>query len=156
MLSHDGPGVIDADRFSDVDRRRRGAQAAAGVIIDRAAALCDEDRALLELVYRDHCTLRDLARLRGLPPHRIRRHIARLTRRVLSPEFAFVARFRSAWSPVRRRVAGECFLLGHSVREAAKAAGISYHAARRHLDAVRSLLEASRTRPPASHPGKEP
>ena len=114
--------------------------------VDRVLRLCDAlprgDRELLEATYRDGKTAVALARLLEKDPRGLRRRIARLTARVLSPQYRFVLSHRDSWAPARRRVASEIFINGKSARAAAAALRISLHTARRHQEAVLAMHEA--------------
>lgn len=133
-------GAWDPGEAADLRRRHR--REVVDRLLDGAAHLPDDERALLEAVYRDGRSAKELAALGRAPERAMRRRIKRLTVRVLDPRFHFVARRLGAWSPTRRRVAQACVLGGRSLREAADELALSLHTVRRHHDAVNALYEA--------------
>jgi hypothetical protein len=138
-----------SDDFSDTctgwaDRRRPPRQEMVDLVLRLCDALPAGDRQLLEASFRDGKNAVELAALMGLGPRSVRRRIARLTRRVLSPEYRYVLSQRDAWPPPRRRVATEIFINGRSARAASRALRISLHTARRHHAAVVAMFEAVR------------
>jgi hypothetical protein len=132
------------DRFNDrtLDRRRAG-RGSTALILKAGQALPATDRALLHAVFEDGEPTAKLARLRGLSPRTVTHHVRRLSHRVLSPEFAFVVANRRGWPRTRAKVATACFVQGRSIREAARLARLSFHAARRHHEAVLALMQAT-------------
>lgn len=137
----------DPDQAADLRRRRR--RELCDQVLARAAWLEPSDRALLEAVYRDGRSAVELAQLTGDNPRTLRRRIRRLVRRVLGPEFAFVAGRRERWTSSRRRVAEACILHGQSMRTAASELGVSLHTVRRHLAAIRAQYEVQSDAQPA-------
>lgn len=136
-------------RMSDgVDLRRRRTRQAAQTLAERACLLPPDDRALIEAVFRDGHAVAHLAALiagqadRAARARTLRRRIRRLTARLLSREYAFVAEQLPDWSPTRRRVATACILHGRSIRDAAAELRLSLHTVRRHRAAIAELLEA--------------
>lgn len=131
---------------------------------ERLLALADflplSDAALLREVLDRGRSLAHIARLQGLPRHRIRTRITRLIARINDPTFAFVAlqrlgpisqrslrtrslaaapRWPEEWSESLRIVAQLCVLDGCSCRDAAIRSGISGHTLRRQLTTLREL-----------------
>ena len=131
------------DPSEATDLRRRHRRDMVDRVLAAAAHLPDEDRLLVEAVYRDGRSVVDLATISGAEPRTLRRHIRRLIARVLSPRYAFVALHAPDWSPTRRRVASACVLAGRSLRAASADLSLSLHAVRRHHDAVNALYEAT-------------
>ncbi len=139
-------------RMSDgVDLRRRRTRQAAQTLAERACLLPPDDRALIEAVFRDGHPVAHLAALiagqadnaeRAAHARTLRRRIRRLTARLLSREYAFVAEQLPDWSPTRRRVATACILHGRSIRDAAAELRLSLHTVRRHRAAIAELVEA--------------
>jgi hypothetical protein len=101
----------------------------------------ESDAALLRAVYGHGQSIAELARIRKERPGRTGRRVASLTRLLLSREFEFAMRHRSSLVGHRRSVATLCFIQGRSMREAARELGISFHAVRRHCEALRALME---------------
>ncbi|MCL4740804.1 MAG: hypothetical protein KJZ54_01220 [Phycisphaerales bacterium] len=144
-----GPMVFDPVETLDLRRKRRCDQAA--VALDRARHLPPQDRVLVEAVFRDGRPVAELAALiaadagdaaRATSVRGLRRRVRRLTARLLSREYAFVAEQLPDWSPTRRRVATACILHGRSIRDAAAELRLSLHTVRRHRAAIAELLEA--------------
>ena len=136
-------------RPPSLDLRRGFRREVAEVLVERAELLPEPDRRLIEGVFRDGRSIREVAAVWGDPPgpgrdeRTLRRRLHRLVRRLYSPEFLVVAQLRERWAPARRRVATACVLHGLSLREAAEALGMSMHTVRRQLDAVSAIVEAA-------------
>jgi len=143
------PGRGIAQRRSapiNPDLRRRTRREHAEAITGRAAWLPADDRELVEAVFahgRSVAAYVRTQRERGLRPglteRTARRRLRRLIQRLASPRFAFVIDQRRHWGATRRRVAMACVVQGLSLRQAARALGLSLHAVRRHMDAVDAL-----------------
>ncbi len=125
-----------------LDLRRKRQRDLVEVIALRAELLPPRDRALVEAIYREGASAKEVALLAGVSPRSVRRRLRALVQRMLEPRFVFVARSRDAWPRQRRAVATACVLHGLSLREAAKALGLSLHCVRRHMQAVQTLFEA--------------
>jgi len=126
------------------DLRRKRTPGLIERVVERAALLPDDDRALLLAVYRDATPARTIAALRGVDPRRIRRRVRALVQRVLSPSFEFVLAHAGEWPRTRKRVAVAIVIEGRSLREAAERLGVTIHTVRRHIEAIRLLERASR------------
>ena len=124
------------------DRRRRQGRDLAESLVARAEHLLPKDRALINAIYRDGSSAREVATLTGATPRAVRRRIRSLAQRVLDPRFAFVIIHREQWPPTRRKVATETILPGRPLRAAAKRLDLSLHTVRRHADAIRVMYEA--------------
>lgn len=140
-------GLIEAQ----AEDRRRFRREQAERLLERAALLPDPDRVLLELVLREGRTMADVAAVRGVSYHALRRHFGRLLRRLASDEFVFVARQLSPphggacpWGPIRRRVAEACVLRGLSMRQASRVLNLSLHTVRTHRHALSAMVESVR------------
>lgn len=132
--------VETVDEVCDLRRRKRREQVER--LLERAAWLPAGERELVETVYRDGRSVAELARAAGTDPRRLSRRLRQAVRRMLSDEFAYVARHRERWPASRRRVATATCLHGLSMREASETLGMSLHTVRRHHQAVRTLVEA--------------
>lgn len=140
-----------AERATDYDlRRRQDFAATAEAVLARADLLTEEDAALVRSVFGRGMTLTELARAAGRRPHTVSSRLRRITARMRTPTFVFVAHYRDAWAPPMRAVATACILEGRPVREAAAHLKMSVAAVRRHRDAVLALAAASLPRPPRS------
>lgn len=124
------------------DRRRRQGRDLAETLVNRAEYLLPEDRALLNAIYRDGVSVREIADLTGSHPRTVRLRIRKLAQRALDPRFTFVLTHRDQWPQTRRLVATENILHGHPLRETARQLNLSLHAVRRHADAIRVMYEA--------------
>lgn len=138
----------DRFNFTTLDRRR-GGRASHALILKGAEFLPAPDRALLKAVFQDGRSAAELARLNPhIKPRALSYRVRLLARRTLSPEFAFVTAHRRRWGRTRRKVATACFLHGLSIREAARLARVSFHAARQHHAAVVELMQSGGTTRP--------
>ena len=129
--------------------RRQRRRAIASALVSRAAALPDDDRDLILAVYADGRSILSIARRDEDDPERIRlraaaiaRRVRGLSRRMLHPAFDAVVLHAHAWPPAMRRVGHACFVLGLSMRRAAKQPGLSLHALRTHAQPTRALAAA--------------
>lgn len=116
--------------------------------IQTVVRLCEwlppRERELVRAVYGDGRSISAVARLMDADPTHLRRVLARVAARVTSPEYAFVVLNREKWPEARRRVASACWVDGRSVRETARALGLSMHKVRVEREAVRALLDQAR------------
>lgn len=154
----------DVERASDL--RRRHARSMVETLLDLAVALPPNERALINAVYRDGKTALELSPLVGDSPPVIRRRVRAIVKRVMTPEFRYVAAVTGAlrgpvdirrlagddvptiaskWPRMRRRVAELCVLEGHSQRAVADKLATSVHTIRRHMNAVAALVEEANT-----------
>lgn len=130
------------------DLRRGVRRDIARTLVDRAAFLLEQDRYLIEGVFRDGRPISDLAGMwhehpaGGCAPRSLRRRLHRLVDRLLSPRFEVVAQLNHTWTPTRKRVATACILHGLSTRRAAAELGISLHTVRRQVDAINTICDA--------------
>lgn len=124
------------------DRRRRQGRDLAETLVARAEHLLPEDRALLNAIYRDGASAREIATLTGVSPKSVRLRIRKLAQRALDPRFAFVLVYQNNWAPTRRKVATEHVLHGLPLRETAKRLNLTLYTVRRHADAIRVMFEA--------------
>jgi DNA-directed RNA polymerase specialized sigma24 family protein len=134
--------VSRAQRAEIFDRRRRQGRDLAETLVSRAEHLLPEDRALLNAIYRDGSSAREIAILTGTCPRSVRLRIRKLAQRALDPRFAFVLVNRDQWPPTRRKVATEHILHGRPLRETASQLDLTLYAVRRHADAIRVMYEA--------------
>ena len=124
------------------DLRRTHRREVVDHILETSQHLEQGDRALIAAIYGAGQSATDLARVFQEDARCVRRRVHRTVRRMLSPMFVFVTRRGPAWPPTRRRVAEAIFLHGKSMRQAARALGVTLHVVRRHCLAVQSMLEA--------------
>lgn len=136
MINPDQPANLPPS----VDLRRRPNLNVAHWLVFVAAHLDDEDRALIEAVFRDGITLRTIARLRGVSRYAIGRRIRQLTARLTDPRFIQAVNCLPEWPRRRADLARLCILRGHTVREAAELLGITEHVARSEFAIVNTLI----------------
>jgi len=120
-----------------IDRRRDAER-----LVQRAAWLRPDERALIEAVFGEGRSCTDLAKLMGATPEVVRRRVRRAAKRAGSDLFGFVASRRDTWPAELSRVATKCALEGATLRGAAADLGVSLHVVRRHWDAVRAMCAA--------------
>lgn len=104
---------------------------------DRARQLAEcapylslSDAALMRSVFADGKSVKQVSELLGKAPRSLQRRVARLSRRCLSPEFAFVALNVGRFETRLARVATLCVLHGRSVRSVAEELELSQHLVR--------------------------
>ena len=142
-------------RRTRLDLRRRPDSRLNDTLLDRAVWLDPADRTLVELVFREGRTLREIAALLDERPRAVQRRLRRLAERLLDPLTAFVAVHAPGWPATRQRVAVACVIEGRSMREAAQRLDLSLHTVRRHLAVVRELAaEARRAQAARAVPGR--
>ena len=156
-----GPGAgFDPDQAADL--RRVHARETSDHLLALAHQLAPEDRAVIEAVYLHGHTAVDMVKHRepgaghtagstdDLNDERaaraLRARIRRLVRRMLRPEFGYVAHQIQTWTPTRQLVARACVLHGLPIRAASVRLNLSLHTIRRHLDAVQAMYEIDRQR----------
>ncbi|MBL8747310.1 MAG: hypothetical protein JNK58_13270 [Phycisphaerae bacterium] len=142
---------------SDLRRRSTSGREAAQRCVELARHLRPHERATVLAVYRDGMTVKELAALQSIDgdPRSLRRSLRRMSARVLTPKFAFVASFLEpgdqaerrrlglpCWPPRRRAVAEQCVVHGLSMREASAALGLSLHAVRHEMGTINAIFEA--------------
>ena len=135
------------DQASSVDLRLRRRREAAETIVERAAALAERDRGLLEAVYAKGHTVQEVARLLGQTQpsevRQLRKRVRRLVTRVSDPRFIFVLASCKQWPTSQRKVAERCVLRGESMRAAAADLGLSLHLIRQQCLRIDAMFEAA-------------
>jgi DNA-directed RNA polymerase specialized sigma24 family protein len=109
------------------------------VLLGLGELLGENDRALLEAIYRRGLSAADLARAIRTRPRTIQNRLRRLTCRVNSPIFRLVAGRCDALPPLRREVGERIVLRGESQRTVAAQLGVSLHRVRQELTGLRAL-----------------
>ncbi|MFG0329296.1 MAG: hypothetical protein ACF8PN_05290 [Phycisphaerales bacterium] len=137
-------GSVAECRREGLATGRVGARDEAERLLPKLAHLTPEDEALCRGVFENGMTPAQLARLTGLHRSTVANRVKRISRRMRSPEFAFVLATRDAWDEERRRVATARFLEGRPLRETARVTGVSVFRVRRHCDAILAQFEHSR------------
>lgn len=100
---------------------------------------------LVRAVYGRGLSVAELARLLGQRDGHVRARLARIIRRVGSPEFIFSARELERLEPERAAVARTCFLHGLSLRTTSVRLGVSIHRVNMHRRAVQELARSATT-----------
>jgi DNA-directed RNA polymerase specialized sigma24 family protein len=128
-----------ADRAAAALQRRRQLRGrATDRILARAKHLAPGDRALVEQVYDQGQQLTTLARLSGVPAHRLYRRLCRVLRRMRDPLFEFVATRGTLLPREVAATAERVVLQGQSLRQAARSTGQSLYRVRQHMQTVRA------------------
>lgn len=124
-----------------------GAAPTAGPRAEQLARLSEylaaPDRAMIRAIYTHGHSLREVGRLMQVTPDVVRRRLRRLSRRMQTPEFAFVALRHEHWPPRLAQVSRACVLEGQSLRSAAVALNLSVHAVRRVRDQALAMAKAA-------------
>ncbi|MEO0965103.1 MAG: hypothetical protein AAFY08_08280 [Planctomycetota bacterium] len=132
-------------QFASADdaQRRLDQRRESDRLVDLATALAPPDRTLIEAIYRDGRTVRDLARLMGLPRRTLQARVESLMRRLNDPLYQFVATKGELLPRDCRSVARRVVCEGQSQREAARATRLSLHAVRKILTTTKGFAEMS-------------
>jgi hypothetical protein len=140
------PSTLSLSLGPRTDPRHRDALARR--LVELAEHLPALQRQMVRAVYHDGLEPGAVAALMGLSPAAFRSALRRLTKRMLTPEFALVALRRSSWPPDVARVASTCVLAGLSLRSASRELGLSMHFVRQALQRVLVMAEALRLESP--------
>lgn len=130
------------DPGADLDLRRKRRADELDQLVQRARALPERDRLLIEALFRDGKRGPQVAALMGLPVRAVRNHARRLVDRLRSPRFIYVLRHQSHWPETRRKVANAVVIRGLSNRLAASELNLSLHVVRRQMVAIHALHDA--------------
>jgi len=120
-----------------LDQRREQRNRAAEQILAHAQHLAQADRELVEQVYEQGQSVRRIARMSGMPAHRLQRRLTRLLTRMRQPLFRFVATRGELLPRETAATARRVVLQGRSLRETARVTGLSLHRVRQHMATVR-------------------
>ncbi|MEM0914056.1 MAG: hypothetical protein AAGK09_05540 [Planctomycetota bacterium] len=126
------------DKQRRLDQRRQ-----ADRLVELAAALEPTDRTLIEAVYRDGRSIRDIAPLMRLPRRTVQGRVDGLIRRLNDPLYQFVATKGELLPRACRVVARRVICEGQSQREAARASRLTLHAVRKILTTTKGFAEMS-------------
>jgi DNA-directed RNA polymerase specialized sigma24 family protein len=135
----------DAERSQHHSHRRHAER-----ILHLASFLPEDQRLLVEHVYRDGRPLSELARAAGVPAGRLRSRMRKTLKRMVMREFAFVAVRPELLPADTLRTARMLFLEGLSLRQAAADRGCSLHRVRIDLVRVQSLARLHAPKPSAA------
>jgi DNA-directed RNA polymerase specialized sigma24 family protein len=123
---------------ADLTRRRQLRARAHGRILARAQALAPADRALVEQVYAQGQSLRQIAQASGVPSDRLQRRLLRLLKRMRTPLFTFVASRGELLPREVQATAERVVLQGQSLRETARQTRQSLYRVRQHMQIIRT------------------
>lgn len=142
------PGGRPRDVAQAMDLRRYRRAELASMVVERAAFLPEPEREVLVGLYARGQSTRSVGALSGVSARVVRKKAKALIGRIFSPEFAFVAlhctpEARAAWPASMREAAMRLFLRGWSLDRTARELHLSYHAVRRHRDALRTMAAAA-------------
>lgn len=125
---------------------------------ERLAALGEHlppaDRALAKAAWRDGRPIREVAAMLEVSPATLARRLARLARRLETPEYAFTVLRANDLEPRLRAIAELRVLEGLSQRACALRLGLSDHAVRRACLSITAMAEAGLARPHAHNQGR--
>lgn len=108
-------------------------------LLELADHLDQRDRLLVQQVYQYGVSLAALAQLTGRSPKAVRGRIRKLMQRMRSPVFGYVVLQGEALPARTRQVAQEVVVRCRSLRATAAYLGLSLHAVREQMAAVRAL-----------------
>lgn len=108
-------------------------------LLDLAQHLADQDRLLIEQIYRHGLSATEVARLLGERPDRTRRRITRLLKTINKPEFNFLVRHEQILPTPVRETCRRVFFEGLSLRKAAQRTGKTLHQVRQDLATFHAL-----------------
>ncbi len=97
------------------------------------------DQVLIEQAYGQGTSVADLARLAGRSRRAVQTRLARLTKRIRQPMFAYVVLHGDLLPSEARRVARLVVLHGYSLRHTAAALDRSLHYVREQMHTIRAL-----------------
>ncbi len=117
-------------------------------LVNLAEHLEEQDRLLVEHIYKRGLPIGRLAKAAGRRPRALQRRVALLIKRMSSTEFQFLARRSRTLDDQTRRTACRIILQGQSYRHTADAMGLSLHEVRRCMARFRRHLH--RRLPPPS------
>lgn len=132
------------DRLDALDLRRVRDREATDRILERAAWLDPEQRALIETVLRDNQPISQVARATGLDARVLRRRFAVAVARALDDRTAFVAHTLPHLSGTRARVAEGFYLHGRTLRAIAADLRLSLHTIRAQREVIEAMYQSSR------------
>lgn len=111
-------------------------------LVDRARHLPPEDRAILELVYREGQTITAVAQDRGESIRGLQRRVQRLVRRLHSKPYVFVGQHLDLLPKHLQATAKARYLHGLPLRAIAKRTGKSLHHVRMNVHTLDTLIKA--------------
>ncbi|MEQ9617423.1 MAG: hypothetical protein RLN60_05250 [Phycisphaerales bacterium] len=138
-----GPRHLDFSS-NDLDLRRARRRDVAECLVERARWVRPDERRLVERVYRDGASIKDVSEALGVRASVAGNRLRRAARRMLSARFEFVLAQRASWTGRRRSVARLCVLEGRPMREACETLGLTLHMVRNELKIIDALVRESK------------
>jgi len=129
-------------RITDHARAKRAAH-----LCVLASELPPDERALVLARFADGRSAAQIGAIAGCPRHIIERRLRRLTIRLSTPAFVYLAPRLNLLDAVQRSIAQACFIEGRSIRAAAAHLNISQHALRETRAVLLAQVHAARPRP---------
>lgn len=140
-----------APEYPTTMTRRQRWRAGIDRLLERSELLPQEERELINAVFRNGTSVVRLAKLSGRPSEarRLRRRIRLIVERALSDGFAGMARSLSRgeagdWPRTRKRVGELLYIEGKTLRQAAVELRRSVHWVRAHRAALEAIFESER------------
>lgn len=127
----------------------------AETVLNRSDLLEERDRALLNQVLGRGVKPHEIAAISGVSTRTVQRQVKTLVDRLLDREVLFVMRHCRYWSRPLATVAVMVWVRSWSQRQTADTMGVSLHAVRQYVQAVRVLMreEADRAKRPTDDAG---
>lgn len=122
-------------------RNARGVRDLCEDVLRRAEFLDAADRALLDQVLGHAVKPREVAVVAGRSTRTIQRRVALLCRRLTDPKVMYVLRHHHKWAKPMAQVGLAVWVRRWTLRRTAGHLGLSLHHVRRHVEAVRSLIQ---------------
>ncbi len=119
------------------DARRLAGEA----LLARAAFLPPAEQALVRLIYERGGKLAEAAAMLGRSRQQVGRLLQRLVRRLADPQSLFIMQHQEEWDPPTRAIALTIWLHRRSARHVADQLGLSLHAVRQQIQAIRIMMQ---------------
>lgn len=124
-------------RSARQDARRLAGEA----LLARAAYLPPADQALVRLIYERGGKLAEAAAMLGRSRQQVGRLLQRLVRRLGDPQSHFILQHLDQWDARTRAIALAIWLHRRSARNVADQLGLSLHAVRQQIQAIRIMMQ---------------
>lgn len=131
-------------------QRRLGQRQQAEFVLAMAEYLPDEERLLIEQVYRDGRPVSELARMSRRSPRQLQRQVRNAVNRLSQRDFQYVVTHEALLPREMRAVARRRCLENRSLRETARVTGQSLHQVRQLDQRLQAHLQAHAQLPAAS------
>ncbi len=124
--------------------RQRLGRLGAEQAVRLARHLDNDERRLVEQVYRHGQPVAGLAALAGVRPEVLRRRLTSIGKRMQGPDFQVVSECLELFPAKYQPVARLKYLQGYSLQRLARVTGLTLHQARQQLCAVEALISVAR------------